>query len=45
MTRQAAIVVANKTARAEFAAKILPIVKEIRSVGVKTHQGICDGRD
>ena len=31
------------TTRGEFAAKIFPIIKKIRSAGVKTHQGICGG--
>jgi DNA invertase Pin-like site-specific DNA recombinase len=37
----AAMVVANKTAKAEFAAKVLPIIEEIKSAGVSTLRGIC----
>jgi DNA invertase Pin-like site-specific DNA recombinase len=38
----AAMVEANKTAKAEFTAKVLPVIKEIQSAGVHTLQGIAD---
>ena len=38
----AAMVVANKNAKLEFANRILPIVEEIRSAGIQTLQGIAD---
>lgn len=38
----AAMVTANKTAKAEFAAKVFPIIEEIRAAGVQTLQGIAD---
>jgi DNA invertase Pin-like site-specific DNA recombinase len=38
----AAMATANKTAKTEFAAKVLPVIEEIRSAGVQTLQGICD---
>lgn len=38
----AAMAAANKTARDEFAVKILPVIAEIKSAGVQTLQGICD---
>lgn len=38
----AAMVTANKTAKAEFAAKALPLIEEIRLAGVQTLQGIAD---
>lgn len=38
----AAMVTANKTAKAQFAAKVLPLIEEIRSAGVQTLQGIAD---
>jgi DNA invertase Pin-like site-specific DNA recombinase len=38
----AAMVAANKTAKTEFAAKVLPLIEEIRSAGVQTLQGIAD---
>lgn len=38
----AAMVVANKTAKAEFAAKVFPIIQEIKSAGVSTLRGICE---
>ena len=38
----AAMVAANKGARIEFATKVLPVIEEIRSAGVKTLQGIAD---
>ena len=34
--------VANKTAKSEFAAKVLPVIEEIRLAGVQTLQGIAD---
>jgi Recombinase len=34
--------VANKFAKAEFAAKVFPIIQEIKSAGVQTLQGICE---
>jgi hypothetical protein len=36
------MVTANKTAKAEFAAKVLPVIQEIQSAGVQTLQGIAD---
>src|SRR6266581_6111778 len=38
----AAMVVANKTAKAEFAGKVFPIIQEIKSAGVQTLRGICE---
>lgn len=38
----AAMVEANRTAKAEFISKIFPIIEEIRSAGVQTLQGIAD---
>jgi DNA invertase Pin-like site-specific DNA recombinase len=38
----AAMVTKNKTAKAEFTAKICPIIQEIQSAGVETLQGIAD---
>ena len=38
--RMAARVTANKTAKAEFTAKVLPVIDEIRSAGVQTLQGL-----
>lgn len=38
----AAMVTANKTARAEFAVKVLPVIAEIKSAGVSTLRGICE---
>ena len=38
----AAMVTANKTAKASFTAKVLPLIDEIRSAGVQTLQGIAD---
>ena len=38
----AAMVVANKAAKVEFAAKVFPIIEEIKSAGVQTLRGICD---
>ena len=38
----AAMKVANKTAKAEFAAKVFPIIQEIKSAGVQTLCGICE---
>ena len=38
----AAMKVANKTAKAKFAAKVFPIIEEIKSAGVQTLRGICD---
>ena len=38
----AAMVTANKTAKGEFAVKVLPVIAEIRSAGVRTLQGIAD---
>ena len=38
----AAMAAANKTARDEFAVKVLPVIAEIKSAGVQTLQGICD---
>ena len=37
----AAMVVANKAAKVEFAAKVFPIIEEIKSAGVQTLRGIC----
>lgn len=37
-----AMVAKNKSAKAEFAAKVLPIIEGIKSAGVQTLQGICD---
>ncbi len=33
---------ANKAAKMEFAAKVFPIIQEIKSAGVETLQGICE---
>jgi hypothetical protein len=38
----AAMVEANKFAKVEFAAKIFPIIEEIKAAGVHTLQGICE---
>jgi DNA invertase Pin-like site-specific DNA recombinase len=38
----AAMVTANKTAKSEFAAKVFPIIEEIRSAGVTTLQELAD---
>jgi DNA invertase Pin-like site-specific DNA recombinase len=38
----AAMVTANKSAKVEFAAKVFPIIQEIKSAGVLTLHGICD---
>lgn len=38
----AAMVVANKAAKVYFAAKVFPIIEEIKSAGVQTLRGICD---
>jgi hypothetical protein len=38
----AAMVVANKAAKVEFAAKVFPIIEEIKSAGIQTLRGICD---
>ncbi len=38
----AAMVVANKSAKVEFAAKVFPIIEEIKSAGVQTLRGICE---
>ena len=38
----AAMVTANRTAKLEFTIKVLPVIEEIRSAGVKTLQGIAD---
>jgi DNA invertase Pin-like site-specific DNA recombinase len=38
----AAMAMVNKSAKIEFAAKVLPVIEEIRSAGVQTLQGICD---
>jgi len=38
----AAMVTANQTAKTVFAAKVLPVIDEIRSAGVQTLQGIAD---
>jgi len=37
----AAMVVANKTAKADFAAKVFSIIQEIKSPGVQTLRGIA----
>jgi len=37
-----AMVAANKSAKLEFAAKVFPVIEEIKSAGVQTLQGICD---
>ena len=37
----AAMAVANKAAKVEFAAKVFPIIQEIKSAGVETLQGVC----
>jgi hypothetical protein len=39
MIFSAAMVMANKTAKSEFMAKVFPIIEEIRSAGVKTLHG------
>ena len=36
------MVTANRAAKAEFASKVLPVIKEIQSAGVSTLQGIAD---
>ena len=38
----AAMVVANKSAKVEFAAKVFPIIQEIKSAGVQALRGICE---
>jgi DNA invertase Pin-like site-specific DNA recombinase len=38
----AAMVTANKTAKTEFAVKVLPVIAEIKSAGVSTLRGICE---
>ena len=38
----AAMISANKAAKVEFAAKVFPIIQEIKSAGVETLQGICE---
>ncbi len=38
----AAMVTANKSAKVEFAAKVAPVIEEIKSAGVQTLRGICD---
>ena len=38
----AKMAVANKAAKVEFAAKVLPIIQEIKSAGVSTLRGICE---
>jgi DNA invertase Pin-like site-specific DNA recombinase len=38
----AAMVTANKSAKVEFAAKVFPVIEEIKSAGVQTLRGICD---
>jgi DNA invertase Pin-like site-specific DNA recombinase len=38
----AAMVTANKSAKVEFAAKVFPIIEEIKSAGVSTLRGICE---
>jgi Recombinase len=38
----AAMAVANKPAGADFAAKVFPIIQEIKSAGVSTLRGICE---
>ena len=37
-----AMKVANKTAKTEFAVKVLPVINEIKSAGVSTLRGICE---
>lgn len=37
----AAMISANKAAKVEFAAKVFPIIQEIKSAGVQTLEGIC----
>jgi DNA invertase Pin-like site-specific DNA recombinase len=37
-----AMVTANKTAKVEFTARVLPLIREIQSAGVETLQGIAD---
>ncbi|MGD0207387.1 MAG: recombinase family protein [Verrucomicrobiota bacterium] len=38
----AAMISANKSAKLEFAAKVFPIIEEIKSAGVSTLRGICE---
>jgi DNA invertase Pin-like site-specific DNA recombinase len=38
----AAMISANKSAKVEFAAKVFPIIQEIKSAGVSTLGGICE---
>lgn len=38
----AAMITANKTAKVDFAAKVFPIIQEIKSAGVETLKGICE---
>jgi hypothetical protein len=33
---------ANKSAKVEFAAKVFPIIQEIKSAVIKTLQGVCE---
>jgi DNA invertase Pin-like site-specific DNA recombinase len=37
----AAMISANKSAKVEFAAKVFPIIEEIKSAGVSTLRGVC----
>lgn len=37
----AAMITANKAAKVDFAAKLFPIIQEIKSAGVETLEGIC----
>ena len=38
----AAMKIANESAKVEFAAKVFPIIQEIKSAGVQTLRGICE---
>ncbi len=38
----AAMVTANKSAKLEFAAKVFPIIQEIKAAGVQTLRCLCD---
>jgi DNA invertase Pin-like site-specific DNA recombinase len=38
----AVMISANKAAKVEFAAKVAPVIEEIKSAGVQTLRGICD---
>ena len=40
--RKSAHLTANKPAEVEFAAKVFPIIEEIKSAGVQTLRWICD---